>query len=159
MADDEGALAIGVARLDHLPVRRWPHPVAPRGAQPVVTGQQVVDLAGHLDPGGDEHDEVVADPLEIGDEVRGEDDAHVVLDDDGHEGLEELPAGQRVEAGDRFVEDQQLGPLGDGQGEGQLGPLSTRERARLLPEVEPELLDPLLGERLVPSRVDPAPEP
>ena len=32
-----------------------------------------------------------------------------------HEDLEEFPPGQRVEAGDRLIEDQQFGPLGDGE--------------------------------------------
>jgi hypothetical protein len=81
-----------------------------------------------------------------------------MLDSYGHESLQEFPSSEWVEAGDGFVEDQQLGPLGDGQGERKLGPLPARERARLLSAVEPETLDALLGQRPVPRRVDPGPD-
>ena len=56
--------------------------------------------------------------------------------------LEELAPGQRVQTGDRLVEEEQLGPLGDGQGEGELGPLAAGQRAGPLAGVEAELLDP-----------------
>ena len=87
--------------------------VAPRPGQPVVRRQQRLDVAAHLDARVDQHDQVVADALDVGDEVRGQDDAQLLLGDRLHQVLQELPAGQRVEAGDRLVEDQQLGPLGD----------------------------------------------
>ena len=126
--------------------------VAARAGEPVVGGQQVVDLAGDLDPGVDQHDEVVADPFQVGDQVRGEHDAELVLGDGLHQVLQELPAGERVEAGDRLVEDQQLGPFGDGEGEGELGALAAGQLPGPLGGVQAEPLDPVRGPGRRPSR-------
>jgi hypothetical protein len=52
-----------------------------------------------------------------------------VLGDRLHEVLQELPAGQRVQRGDRLVEQQQLGPLGDAEGERELGALAAGQLA------------------------------
>ena len=124
-----------------------------RGAgQPVVRGQQLVDVAGDLHARGDQDDEVVADPLQVGDQVRGQDDAELVLGDGLHQVLEELAPGQRVEAGDRLVEDEQLGPLGDGQGQRELRALAAGELAGLLLRVEAELVDPSRRRSRRPSR-------
>ena len=71
----------------------------------------------------------------------GEHHADPVLGDHLHEHLEELAPGQGVQAGHRLVEEEELGPLGDGQREGQLGPLAAGERSRPLAGVEIELLD------------------
>ena len=60
----------------------------------------------------------------------GEHDAELVLGDGLHQVLQELAAGQRVERGDRLVQDQQLGPLGQAQGEGELGALAAGQLAR-----------------------------
>ena len=79
--------------------------VAARPDQPMVGREQVVDLARHLDPRRHQHDQVVADPLQVGDQVRGQDDADPLLGHDLHQGLEELAPGERVEAGHRLVED------------------------------------------------------
>ena len=84
--------------------------------------------------------------------MRGQHDAELVLGDDLHQGLQELAAGQRVEAGDRLVEDQQLGSLRHGEGQGELGPLAAGELAGPLARVEAELVDPLLAPRRRPSR-------
>ena len=74
-----------------------------------------------------------------------------MLGDGLHEVPQELPPGQGVEAGDRLVEQQQLGPLGDRQGEGELGPLAAGQRPGPLPEVEAELADAAVGELGRPS--------
>ena len=119
--------------LDHVESSRAGCP-AP-GAGPTtgdVRGQQRVDVARELHVRRREHDEVVADAFEIGDEVRREDDAHAVPGDDLHEVLEELAARQWVEARNRLVEQQHLGPLRDGEGERELRPLAARERSRAL---------------------------
>ena len=57
--------------------------------------------------------------------------------------LEELPAGERVEARHRLVEQEQLGPLGDAEGEGELGALAAGEPSGALLRVEAEPLDPV----------------
>ena len=154
----QGALAIGVALLNDLLPGRERCRVAARPDQPAVRRQQVVDLTGHLEPRIDEHDQVVAHPLQVGDEMRGEHDAHLPFGHELHQPLQELPAGQRVEAGHRLVEDEQLGPLGHRQGEGELRPLAARERAGRLVEIEIELRDALPGQCVVPARVHLPPE-
>lgn len=123
-AHKEGALTLGVCGLEHPhPLREALRVTAGRG-QPEVGGDQVVDVSGELDPGGDQGDQVVADPLQVGDQVRGEDDGGAVLGDVFHEPLEELASGQRVQGGDGFVQDQQFRALGDGERQRDLGPLT-----------------------------------
>jgi len=46
------------------------------------------------------------------------------------------PAGHRVQAGDRLMQDQQVGSLADGKGQHQLGPLAARQLSRLLQRVQ-----------------------
>ena len=82
-----------------------------------------------------------------------------MLGDDLHQALQELAPGQRVEAGDRLVEDEQLGPLRERQGEGELGPLAAGQRPGPLPRVEAELPDPLPREFAVPAGVEPGAHP
>ena len=125
--------------------------VPARPGQPVVRREQLVDLAGERDPAGDEHDQVVADPLEVGDQVRGQHDADPVLGDDLHQRLQELAPRERVEARDRLVQHQQLGPLRHRQRQRELGPLTAGQRAGPLPRVEPELARSGCGELARPS--------
>ena len=153
-ADDEGALPVGVARRDDVLVGRQRGRVAARAGEPQVAVEQRLDVALDPDLGVDEHDEVVADPLQVGDDVRGEHDAQLVLGHRLHEDLQELPPGQRVEAGHRLVEDQQLRPLGQAEGEGELGALAAGQLAGALGRVEAEPVDPGPGHRVVPARVE-----
>jgi hypothetical protein len=59
-ADDQGALPVGVAGLDDLLAGGQPAGIAARSGEPVVGGHQLVDLAGDLDAGAGQHDQVVA---------------------------------------------------------------------------------------------------
>ena len=106
--------------------------VAAGPGEQVVRGPQVLDLAGDLHPRGDEHDQVVADPFQVGDQVRGQHHAEPLVDHRLHQALQELAPGQRVEAGHRLVEEQQLGLLGEGEGQRQLGALAAGQLARPL---------------------------
>ena len=72
---------------------------------------------------------MVADPVEVGEQVRGEHHGHPVLGRVLHEHLQELAAGQRIEVGHRLVEQQQVRALAEGERERDLGPLPARERA------------------------------
>ena len=101
---------------------------------------------------------MVADALEVGDDVRREDHGHAGLRDDLHHRLQELAPRERVERGDRLVEQQQLGPLRERERERDLRLLAAGELADLLPEREPELLDARVRERVVPGRVELAAE-
>jgi hypothetical protein len=96
-----------------------------------VRGEQIADLAGQPEVRGGEHDQVVAGAFQVGDQVRGQHHAHVVLGYGVGQVLQEVPARQGVEAGHRLIQDQQFGPLGDGQGQGQLGALASGQPAGL----------------------------
>ena len=90
-------------------------------------GQQLVGLGEDLDVSGVQHQEVVADPLQVADEMRRQDDGHGRLSDGVDHGGEELPAGEWVEAGEGFVEEQQAWPLGEREAQRHLGTLAARE--------------------------------
>ena len=122
--------------LDHLLARRQARAVAAWSDQPAVGGEQLVDLAGELDATVGEEDQVVADALEVGDEVRGEHDADRVLGRELHQAAEELPPRERVEAGNGLVEQEQLRPLGDRERQRELRALPARERTGTLRGVE-----------------------
>ena len=117
--------------------------------------KQRVDVAGDLHVRAGEHDQVVADAFEIGDEMRREHDADTALGDDLHQVLEELAPRERIQARDRLVEEQQLGPLRDRQREGELRALTAGERSRALTRIEVELARCALGEVAIPVRVEP----
>ena len=65
-----------------------------------------------------------------------------VVGDAAHQRLQELPAGQRVEARDRFVEQQQPRPLGQRERQRDLGPLAAGELADRLVRRDAELRQP-----------------
>ena len=149
---EERGLPLGVAVLDDLiPAGRSTGRGGP--GEPVVAGQQVLDLTGDPDPGGDEDDQIVADTFQIGHQVRGDDDAGAIFGGVGHQALQELPAGEGIQARHRFVEDQQLRSLRDGHGQGELGPLADAEPARLLGRVQAQSGDPVFGQLRIPARI------
>jgi hypothetical protein len=63
------------------------------------------------------------------------------------------PAGQRVQTGDRLIQDQQLGSLGDGQGQGQLSPLAPGQLPGPLAGIQAQPVDPVAGKTSVPARI------
>ena len=105
-------------------------------------GQQVVHRPGDAHLGADQHDQVVADPFQVSDQVRGQHDGQFLLGDGLHQVLQELPPGERIKAGHRLVQDQQLRPFRDGQGQRELGPLPAGQRPGLLAGVQVQPLDP-----------------
>jgi DNA-binding CsgD family transcriptional regulator len=62
---------------------------------------------------------------------------------------QELIAGQRIEARHRLVQDQQLGPLGDGQGQGQLRTLAAGQLPGAPPRRQAEPLHPRPGQGVI----------
>jgi hypothetical protein len=97
-----------------------------------VPGQQVIHLPSDLHPVMGQHDEVVSHPLELGQDVRGQDHRDAVLGHRGHHRGHELVPGQRVEHGQRLVQDQQLRPAGQRDGQRQLGLLTAGQLATFL---------------------------
>jgi hypothetical protein len=123
-----------------------------------VPGQQLLGGAEHLHVGGGQHDQVVADPFQVGEQVGGEHHGQALLGDRAHEGLQELAAGQRVQAGQRLVEQQQLPPPGQGQRQGDLGTLPPGQLADLPVERDRESFQPAAGAGLVEAGVELAAE-
>ncbi len=79
---------------------------------------------------------------------------HPGVDRSFHRRLQELTPRERVERGDGLVEDQKLWPLRERERQRDLRLLSSRELSNLLPEREPQLLDPFLSRSIVPARVE-----
>ncbi len=77
--------------------------------------------------------------------MRRQHDADAIVGCGFHQVLEELVPGEWVEAGHRFVEHKQLGPLRDRERECQLSTLTAGELAGSLGVVEPELVDAALA--------------
>ncbi len=137
---------------DDVLVTGHPALVAARPGQPVVGGQELLHLSRHLHARVDQHDQVVAGPLQVGDQMRRQQDAELGGRRGLHEALEELAPGQRVERGHRLVEDQQLRPFGQPDREGELGALAAGELAGPLRGIQAELGDPFPRPGRRPSR-------
>ena len=106
-----------------------------------MLGQQLGDVPGQLYLRRHQDDQVIADPLQVGDEVGGEHHGDPRFGDHLHEHLEEVASGQWIQAGHRLVEEEEIGALGDGQRERQLGPLAPGQGSHPLARVEIEPLD------------------
>ena len=90
-AHQQRALHVGVAGGDDLHAGREAGGVAARAGQQVVGGQQFLDRPGDLDPGADQHDQVVADPFQVSDQVGGQHHRQSLLGGGFHQVLQELP--------------------------------------------------------------------
>ena len=82
-----------------------------------------------------------------------------MLGDDLHQALQELAPGERVKAGHRLIEEDDLGPFRDRHGEGELGSRAAGQRPAALARVEAEPRDPVLGQVAVPAWVKPGAHP
>jgi hypothetical protein len=111
----------------------------------------------HVRPG--KEDQVVADALEVGDDVRREEHGQAAVRDRLHQRLKELAPRERVESRDGLVEDEQLGALRERERERNLGLLPARQRPDLLLERDPQAREPAPREGVVPTRVELAPGP
>ena len=62
--------------------------------------------------------------LQVRDQVRGQHDTDLMPGGELTQAFQELAPCHRVQAGDRFVQEQQFRPFGQGQGQGELGTLA-----------------------------------
>ncbi|GAB3802384.1 hypothetical protein GCM10027605_21760 [Micromonospora zhanjiangensis] len=124
--------------------------VVPGADQLPVPGGDLLDRTGEPHLGRVQHDQVVADPFQVRQQVRGEQHGAARVGDAAHQRLEELASGQRVQAGDRLVEQQQPGPLGQGERQRHLGALPAGQLADRLVRRDAELGQPVAGQRVVP---------
>ena len=159
-ADQQRGLTGRRYRL-HDPVRPFDRPgVLARPDQDLVLRQQRVDVTAELDPGPCQQDEVVAHPLQVGDQVRGQQDgeaARGVRHARGQRGEEVSPC-QRVERRDRLVEQQHPRQLGQRQRQRHLGALAAGQRAHALVKRNAQLRQPGPYQRGVPARVHVRPD-
>ena len=105
-AHEQRRLPLGVALADHLVDARDRGGFRARAGEQAVAGEDLVDRAGELRATAREDDQLIADPLEIGDDVRGEDDRDSGFGHRLQDTGEELPPRQRIERRDRLVEQQ-----------------------------------------------------
>ena len=140
-----------LSRIDVVHARDGRRVGARAGEQPVAR-DDLVDRRRRAERARVREDhEVVADALEVGDDVRREHDGDPVSLDRLHHRVQELAARERVERRHRLVEQQQLGPLRERERQRDLRLLAARELADLAVEREPEPLDPRARERRRPS--------
>jgi hypothetical protein len=102
------------------------------------------------------HDEVVAGPLQVAEQVRGQQNRGALLGDPAHERLQELAPGERVQARHRLVQQQQVRPLGEGERERDLRSLAAGQPADAAVQRDAQVAQPVAGQHGVPSPVQPA---
>ena len=102
-------LGLATGGVHHLEGRAQLANLGRRAGQGPVRGQQVPNVPGHLDLAAGQHDQVVGHPLQLGQRVRGEQHRDAVLGHRLHHRGQELVPGQRVQRGQRLVEDEQFG--------------------------------------------------
>lgn len=111
----------------------------------------VVDLAREPHPAAAQHQQVVTDPVQLGEQVRGQHDGGAVLGGLGQQQCGDPVPYERIEAGQRLVQQQEFGPPGEGEGEPEEGALPAGEGADPGAEGHPALLDDALGAPPVPA--------
>src|SRR5713226_5299826 len=85
--------------------------------------------------------------------MRGEQDCQFALDRRVQQGTQELAAGQRVETGERFIQQEQVRALCQGQYERYLRLLPAGELARGAIKGNAQLLHARPRQRVIPARV------
>ena len=105
-----------------------------------------------------EHDEVVADALELGDDVRRENDRHAVSTTASITAFRNSRRASGSSEATGSSSSSSSRPLGERQRQRDLRLLAAGKLADLLLERKAETLDPRGGQLLVPARVELAPE-
>ena len=147
--DQQVGLGLATPGMHHAVAFGVPLGFAGRAGQHAVAGQQVVDLAGHLDAAIGQHNEVVRHPLQLGQDVRGQHHRHAVIGDGRHDRGHEVVPGQRVERRHRLVQHEKARPPAQRQGQRQLGLLTPGQLAGLAIQGYVQLSQPGFGVGLV----------
>ena len=103
--------------------------VAGRDAQAFDAVFQLVELAVEADLAVAQDGHALGDALQVAGDVRAEQDRVPLVFQQFEQRAQELPAGGRIEAGDRFVEHQQFGLVAEGQHDAHRLQLAGRKRA------------------------------
>lgn len=119
--------------------------------EPGVRLAQVLGVAGEADPSVLEEQDVVADVLQLGQDVRGDHDRDPPVGGLRHEQPGHLVADERIEVGERLVQEEQVGLFAEGQGQGDSGAFASGEGADPGLQRDPAVVHDALGLRLVPA--------
>ena len=136
-----------------------PHPFCVPGGlggwpgQHPVPGQQILDLARYLYLAAGQHDQVVGNPFQLGQHVRGQHHGDPVLGHRGHHRRHEIVPGHRVQHGQRLVQHQQVRAPGQGNSQRELGLLAAGQLADFLLQRDAEVGEARAGVLLVPALV------
>ena len=144
-------LAPAVALANHLAHAADRAERPPRAGQEPVRLEQLVDVPLEADAAAGQQHDVVADALDVGDDVRRDDDGRTELGDPVHQQLQQLAGGERIEARERLVEQDEPRPLAQREREREPGALAGRERPHLRARVDAR--QELDGDLAVPARV------
>ena len=102
----------------------------------------------------DQDADPIGDPLDVGQDVRAEEDRPPLRANQMDHRHQEIAAGDRIEAQRRVVENEQIGIGGDRQGQRDVGPLAVRQPAELRPQRDLEMLENLVEQSLIPALAD-----
>ena len=97
---------------------------------------------------------VVRHPLHLVEQVRREDHRAPVIGHGADDGIEDVAADHRVEAGGGLVQNQQLWTMGHGGDQAGLGTHALRELLDLLGRIQRERLEQLARIRRIPCRME-----
>jgi hypothetical protein len=115
-----------------------------------MAGQQGVGVPGDLHVAVGQHHQVVGDPFEFREHVRGEQHRQAVLGHGFHHRSQELVPRQGIQRCERLVEDQEFGPPGQRDRQRDLGLLPDGQLADLAAERDVQRGQPIGGSRLIP---------
>ena len=121
-------------------------------------GAQLLELAFHQQLSFAENADVRGDPLDPLEVVGGEEDRRAAVGELADELVEDEAAGDRVEAEGRVVEEEELGLLGQGEGEHDQALLAAGELAEALVQRDAEAVEPAAEAGGVPAAVERADE-
>ena len=150
--DQCGGVPVAVGAVDDASGQLGVLGRARNGQQP-VRGDQVVGRPRELHLPAGEDDQPVAEPLQLRDHVRGDQDGQAGICGRGHHFPHELKPGHRVQAGDRLIEDEQRRALGQRHGQRDLGPLPAGHALDLALERDLQRVHPREGQLLIPAGV------
>src|SRR5262249_35070108 len=101
---------------------------ASRSGEQPVRAEQLLYAALQANVSVAEQHDVIGDALDVRDDVRRDDDRGTGLGDSVHEHLQKLAGRERIEPRERLVEQEQRGPLPEGERESQPCALAGVER-------------------------------
>ena len=136
--------------LDHLAFNSV-QLLARSGADQTVACEQALHLFVDPHPTVSDEYEVVRDPLQLGQDVRGQHDRHPVVGHSGQHCRHEIVSRNRIEPSGRLIQHEQTGMPSQGQRQGELRLLPAGELACLVIVVDAAPARQMFGSRGAPG--------